>query len=184
MRDERRTHQRRCDELAREVLREAEDIVRREEERAKVKAEEDELLIQQQMTVIRKQLKEEQEMMKRQRTEEKERLDRDRASRALVQAEQLIKSERKRLQTRAELLRQLKEVEITEAKDNVRLLHQCFTRWWEVTIEQRTKMRKAVTVWNWSLMARVWQAWRRYISGRRERRERDQLARQLQRERR
>ena len=159
-------------------------LFKSEEERARAQAKEDELLIQQQMEVIRKQLKQEQAMIKHQRGVERGRELRVKASRALIQAQQLIQSEQKRLQTRAELLRQLEEVEIKEAKEDLRLVHQCFTRWWEVAVEQRAKIRKAGTLWNWRLKIRVWHAWRRFVSLRRERRERDQLARQLQRERR
>ena len=51
-------------------------------------------------------------------------------ARAVMEAERFIESERRRVATRMELVRQLEEVEVKETKENVKLLHQCFQNWW------------------------------------------------------
>ena len=51
-------------------------------------------------------------------------------ARAVVEAERFIESERRRVATRMELVRQLEEAEVKETKENVKLLHQCFQNWW------------------------------------------------------
>lgn len=53
--------------------------------------------------------------------------DRDRA---VMEAERFVESERQRVATRMELVRQLEEAEVKETKENVKLLHQCFQNWW------------------------------------------------------
>ena len=53
--------------------------------------------------------------------------DRDRA---VMEAERFVESERRRVATRMELVRQLEEAEVRETKENVKLLHQCFQNWW------------------------------------------------------
>jgi len=50
-------------------------------------------------------------------------------------------------------------------------------------VESRAKLGKAIAIGDWKLQLRVWQAWRAFVSGRRARKERDRLARELQRER-
>ena len=49
-------------------------------------------------------------------------------------------------------------------------------------VEIRARLGKAAAIGDWKLLLRVWQAWRAFVSGRRVRRERDQVARELQRE--
>ena len=50
--------------------------------------------------------------------------------RAVMEAEKFVESERRRVATRMELVRQLEEAEVKETKENVKLLHQCFQNWW------------------------------------------------------
>ena len=64
----------------------------------------------------------------------------------------------------------------------VQLLHSCFSRWYTLVVEIRARLGKAAAIGDWKLLLRVWQAWRAFVSGRRVRRERDQVARELQRE--
>ena len=106
-----------------------------------------------------------------------------RINNVVAEAERLVGEERKRQGTRTELVRQLEEAETAEVKNNLKLLHSCFSRWCQVVIEGRGKMAKAAAVREWRLCARVWAAWRRWVEGCRRRRERDQAARQLQRQR-
>lgn len=51
-------------------------------------------------------------------------------ARAVMEAERFVESERQRVTTRMELVRQLEEAEVKETKENVKLLHQCFQNWW------------------------------------------------------
>lgn len=51
-------------------------------------------------------------------------------ARAVAEAEKFIESERRRVATRMELVRQLEEAEVKETKKNIKLLHQCFQNWW------------------------------------------------------
>jgi len=65
----------------------------------------------------------------------------------------------------------------------VQLLHWCFSHWYTLVVESRAKLGKATAIGDWKLQLRAWQAWRTFVSGRRARKERDRLARELQRER-
>ena len=64
----------------------------------------------------------------------------------------------------------------------VQFLHSCFSHWYTLVVEIRARLGKAAAIGDWKLLLRVWQAWRAFVSGRRVRRERDQVARELQRE--
>ena len=64
----------------------------------------------------------------------------------------------------------------------VQLLHSCFSRWYTLVVEIQARLGKAAAIGDWKLLLRVWQAWRAFVSGRRVRRERDRVARELQRE--
>ena len=64
----------------------------------------------------------------------------------------------------------------------IQLLHSCFSRWYTLVVEIRARLGKAAAIGDWKLLLRVWQAWRVFVSGRRVRRERDRVARELQRE--
>jgi hypothetical protein len=66
-------------------------------------------------------------------------------ARAIMEAERFIESERRRVATRMELVRQMEEAELKETKENVKLLHQCFQNWW------------GQVSWNWMC---IWSGWR------------------------
>ena len=117
--------------------REARALVLEEERRAKIRASEEERLIQKQMKALRKEVRERERLAKELALEqsliakeEPSTLTGEEGARSVVEAERFIESERRRVSTRMELVRQLEEVEVKETKENVKLLHQCFQNWW------------------------------------------------------
>ena len=64
------------------------------------------------------------------------------------------------------------------------LLHSCFSSWYLAVVERRAKLSKAAAVCNWKLLLRAWRAWRVFVGQRRERREREAITREMQREKR
>ena len=56
--------------------------------------------------------------------------------------------------------------------------------WYDLVAERRSKFRRAEAWWVWHLMERVWGVWRGYVRGRRVRRERERVTREIQREKR
>ena len=171
--------------------REARALVMEEERRAKVRAAEEERMIADQMNTLRKELRE-REMLSRQIALEQSLITED-ATRTgqsegegavMAEAEEFIKSERRRVATRMELTRQLEEAEVKEAKENVKLVHHCFQGWWGEVVRERGRMTKAAAVRDWKLVLRVWLAWVKFVRERREKKEREEVSRWLQREKR
>ncbi len=101
----------------------------------------------------------------------------------IAEAEQLIADERRRQSTRAALLRQLEEAETIESKSNLKLLHICFSHWYQLVVTERGRMAKAAAVREWRLAVRVWGAWRRWVGMCKQKREKEKTARELQRQR-
>ncbi len=101
----------------------------------------------------------------------------------IAEAEQLICEERRRQSTRAALLRQLEEVETTESKNSLKLLHTCFSRWYQQVVTERGRMAKAAAVREWRQLVGVWSAWRKWVSTCRHRREKKKMAGELQQQR-
>lgn len=176
-RDKKRAQNRERMSLANEALQRAEEMVLLEERRSKEKRERDDKLVTEQMKQVRAQLRE------RQQTYKLVAMDIPSTTDAVEQAEEFIKNERKRQNTRGELLRQLEEAEAIEMKNNFKLLHTCFNRWFQVVLERRGKVVKAVAMSEWKLVVRVWSVWRGWVAHCRARREREQTARQMQRQR-
>lgn len=175
--------------LGEQAQREAKVLVMEEERKAKARAAEEEKLIEQQMKALRKEVREREKLCRQVAleqslvAEETTRLSSEDGA-VLMEAQKYIKSERQRVATRMELMRQLEEAEIKETKENVKLQHQCFQSWWGQVMKGRGKLAKAMAVRDWKLVLRVWKAWMRFVQERKERKTRDQLARWLQREKR
>lgn len=119
--------------MSEQAEREALAIVSEEERRAKARAADEERLIEQKMREVRKELREREKLTKQlalEQTlinEEEGRVGPSGDGGTIVrEAEEFILSERQRVATRMELTRQLEEAEVKEAKENVKLLHQCF----------------------------------------------------------
>ncbi len=181
--------------LLREAQREAEEVVRREEKRAREKTAREEKLLNQQIRLVRSQLREKQEAshhlaVERKAAMEKEtkkmklrslKLEAVEEGSVLLKAEEIIESEKKRRRTRSELIRQLEQAKAHEAKEGIKLMHRCFSVWYETVVEQRAKLGKAVAVREWKVMVRVWGGWRRYVMLSRASRERDRATREMQR---
>ena len=64
------------------------------------------------------------------------------------------------------------------------LLHRCFSSWYTAVVEQRAQLGKAAAVCDWKLLLRIWRAWRTFVGQRKARKEREAIARELQREKR
>lgn len=171
--------------------REARALVMEEERRAKARAAEEDRIIDQQMKTLRKELKE-RERLSRQLalehsliTEEAKAMESSRGDGALMaEAENFLKSERQRVATRMELTQQLEEAEVKETKENVKLVHCCFQGWWGEVVRERGRLAKATAVRDWKLALRVWQAWVSFVRERRQKKEREEVSRWLQREKR
>ena len=103
------------------------------------------------------------------------------ASPTVIMAEKIVEDERKRQQTRSELVRQLEEAETRDLKERMRLLRGYFSVWYEEVVAQRAKVRRAVAVREWKEMARAWGAWRRWAVRRKNRREEAAATREMQR---
>lgn len=191
--------------LLRQAQREATVVLQREEREARKKVAVEEKLINQQITLIRGQVREQQrasrhlaveqrkaietELKKKNRTRQRdcELFDHGGLSSILASsptvliAEEIVKEERKRQQARSELVRQLEEAASRELKEEMKLLRCCFSVWYEGVVERRAKVGKAVAVREWRLMARVWGAWRKWLVQRRNRREQDMATKEMQR---
>ena len=186
--------------LLREAQREAEEVVRTEERLARERASREEKLLDQQIKLVRRELREKQETSRRlaaeQRAKEasvkeasKRKKREPRSSNAeaieedsvLLKAEEIVESEKKRQRTRSELLRQLEEAETREARDAVKLTHRCFSAWCEAVMEQRARLRKVVVVREWRTMVGAWGAWRRWVLQSRAKREAERTTREMQR---
>ena len=186
--------------MLKQAQKEAEEVVRREEMLAREKAIMEEKLINQQVMLIRSQLKEQQKASQRIATEQRAAFKRElsysstkhkgrhgrldcaiEANPLILKAEEIIKSEKRRQQTRSELIRQLEEAEVYEAKEDIKLIHRYFSLWYETVAEQRAKVGKAIAVRDWKLMMRMWGVWKRFVIHRRARRERDEATREMQR---
>ena len=176
-RDKKRAKSRERMSLVNEARQKAEEIVLLEERRSREKREREDKLVTEQMKQVRVQLRE------KQRAYKLVAMDIPSTTNAVEQAEEFIKNERKRQHTRGELLRQLEQAEAVEIKNKFKVLHTCFSRWFRVVIEGRGKLVKAVAMSEWKLVVRVWSAWRGWVAHCRARREREQTARQMQRQR-
>ena len=202
LRDEK--HQQRIESelLLKQAQKEAEEVVKREEKLARERAVQEEKLLNQQIMLIRNQMKEQQKARNQLAIQQKTALERELkkkkknymqgskkesgwsvnllgASPIVLQAEELIKSEKKRQQTRSELIKQLEEATAYETMENIKLIHRCFFAWYETVMKQRTKLAKAVVVREWKLVVRVWGAWKRFVAQRRMRREKDMVTREM-----
>ena len=109
-------------------------LVMEEERRAKARAAEEERLIEQQMKALRREVREREKFTRQLALEQsliaEEPSVASEDGAAVLEAEKFIKSERRRVATRMELVRQLEEADVKETKENVKLLHQCFQTWW------------------------------------------------------
>ena len=103
------------------------------------------------------------------------------SSPTVLRAEKIIQEERKRQQTRSELVRQFQEAETRELKEEMKLLRCYFSVWYESVVKRRAKVGKAVAVREWRLMARVWSAWRRWLVATRRKMEEEMATREMQR---
>lgn len=180
--------------LLREAQREAEEVVRREERLARERAAREEKLLNQQIKLVRTELREKQEASRRLAAEQRTAVNKKvkRLKRisgietakedesVLIQAEEIIESEKKRQRTRSELVRQLEQASAQEAKDGIKLLHRCFSAWYEAVVEQRAKLGKVVAVREWRVMVKVWGAWRKCVLHARASRERDRATKEMQ----
>ncbi len=176
-REQRKARQSARESLANEAHQEATEIVKMEETQSLARRKRDEQIISRHMTQFRTELRE------KERHSRFVAVDTSPIFNPVAEAEKLITEERKRQSTRTELLRQLEEIETLEAKNNVKLLHGCFSRWYQMVLVERGKVAKAATVCEWRLCVRVWGAWAGWVRVCRGRRERDQATRELQRHR-
>lgn len=175
-RDKKRTKAQTMMTLANEARLRAEELVLMEEKMFQEKRKREDRLISDHMKQMRAELRERQLVLR----ESPVPVEPCAVSNAVEQAEEFIKSERRRQNTRGELLRQLEEAQSMEVKNNFRLLHSCFSRWFQVFIEGRGKLSKAATISDWKLLARVWRGWACHCRAKREQQE---DARQMQRHR-
>ena len=184
--------------LLRAAQREAEEVVRREEKVARERTAREEQLLNQQIKIVRSELRERQEASRRHAAEERTAIEKEAKRRKrkrnmkpdmavqdsttlLKAAEDIIESEKKRQRTRSELNRQLEEAKVKDAKEGIVLLHRSFSVWYETVVQRRAKLGKAVAVREWRLMVRAWGGWKRFIMHCRARRERDSVTREMQR---
>ncbi len=170
-----------------QAQQEAKEIIKNEERLARDKASIEEKLLNQQIVLIRHQLREQQGENRKRAMEQSKRIvetegrDGFETSPVVIQAEEMIKSEKKRQQTRSELFKQLEEAKTRETKEDLRLIHRCFFVWYDVIVRQRAKLNKAVVVREWKLMVKMWGGWKKFVFQRRVRRERDMATREMQR---
>ena len=176
-REQRKARQSARESLANEAHQEATEIVKMEETQSLARRKRDEQIIAHHMTQIRAELRE------KERRSRLVAVDTIPLINPVAEAEKFIKDERKRQSTRIELLKQLEEIETLEAKNNVKLLHNCFSRWYQMVVVERGKVVKAAAVCEWRLLAKVWGAWLGWVGTCQRRRERDQTTRELQRHR-
>ena len=204
LRDRASQHQVHSELLLQQVQREAAMAVQREEREAQRRAALEEELVNQQVDLLRGQMREQHrasynraiEQSKAIETELKRRAvcheDHHRsdhsglhsvlgASAAVLKAEEVVKEEKKRQRTRVELVQQLEEVEVLELREEMRLLYCCFSLWQRGVVERGAGLKKAVVVREWRLVATMWGGWRRALGRRRDRRERDLATREAQR---
>ena len=195
LRDQRMKRRTESELLLREAQREAEEVVKREEKLARERAAREENLLNQQIKLVRTELRQKQETSRRLAMEQRAKIDKkvrklkrksnteivkDEES-VLLKAEEIIESEKKRQRTRSELIRQLEQAKAHEAAEEIKLLHRCFSGWYEAVVEQRAKLGKVEAVREWRVMVRVWGGWRRYVLHCRASRERDRATREMQR---
>lgn len=199
LRDQRSKQHLESELLLKQAQREAEEVVKKEERLARERAAQEERLFNHQITLVRSQIRERRKFSQQLAMEQREAIERElqqsslewgksrrvdgvlEASPAIVKAEEIIVSERKRRHTRSELIKKLEEAKAHDTKENIKLLHRCFSTWYESIVEQGAKLGKAVVVREWKLMMRVWGGWRRFVSERKARRERDMATREMQR---
>lgn len=173
------THRERMESrlLLKQAQQEAEAEVKREERAARDKASQDEKLINLQVTLIRSQLRERQKASHQLASKQRKAIEREtshhghssgkpgqrkrglvevlEASPAVLKAEEMIASERKRQRTRSELIKQLEASKAHEAKENMKLLHCSFSVWFEVVVVRRARVGKVVAVMEWRLLVRA-----------------------------
>lgn len=197
--------------LLEQAQREAREIVMKEEKEARKKAALEEKLINQQISIIRGQIREQRKstnkLAKVQRmaietelkTKKVKKTEQEGSKKnvsggeqagladvllsspTVVMAEKIVEDERKRQQTRLELVRQLEKAETRDLKERMRLLRGFFSAWYEEVISSWGKVRKAGAVRDWKLLGRAWGAWHRWAVHRRNRREAAAATREMQR---
>lgn len=200
LRDEKQRQRMESKLLLKQAQHEAEEEVKMEEREAKEKAAQEEKLIGLQVTLIRSQLRERQKASRQVALQQRNAIEKEikrssgrrgqgkqalrevlGTSPAIVKAEEIVVSEKRRQRTRSELIKQLEEAKAHETKENIRLLHRSFSVWYETVVVRRAKLGKVVAVREWRVMVRAWGAWRRVVKERRAKRERDMATREMQR---
>ena len=205
LRDERHRKRMETQLLLKQAQREAEEEVRREEREARKKAAQEEKLIDLQVKLMRSQLRERQEETRQLAVQQRSIIDNEvrkslgkrrtqekrngkeglgdvlAASPVVQRAEELLDSERRRQCIRSELLKQLEEAKAQEAKVNIKLLHRSFSAWYEMVVLRHAKLGKVVAMREWRAMMRVWAGWRRFVKGRKAKRESKMVTREMQR---
>ena len=200
LRDEQAKRRKESEQLLRAAQREAQEVVKKEEKMARARAAREEQLLNQQIKIVRSELRERQEISRCLAAEERTAMEKearrakrrrnvksevigveDNSATLLKAAEDIIESEKKRQRTRSELSRQLEEAKAKEAKEGIVLLHRCFSAWYETVVQRRAKLGKAVAVREWRLMVRAWGGWKRFVMHCRARKERDRVTREMQR---
>ena len=210
MRDQRRKQRLESALMLRKAREEAEEEVRREEREARERAAREEKLVDLQVALMRGQLRERQRAIRQ--LAEKQRLAIEReiknkeevggkngkkalnepkaklilleSSPVVLKAEEIVASERRRQQTRSELIQQLEEAGARELKEDIRLLHRSFCAWYECVVSRRARLGKAVAVREWRLLVRAWGGWRKVVVDARARALRDVATREMQRQKR
>ena len=69
-----------------------------------------------------------------------------------------------------------------EAKENMKLVHCYFQGWWGEVVRERGRMTKAAAVRDWKLVLRTWLTWVKFVRESKEKMEREEVSRWLQRE--
>lgn len=196
LRDEKQQQRTESRLLLKQAQREAEEEVKREEREARGKAKQEEKLIDLQVTLIRSQLREQQKASRELALKQRSAIEKEArqssgrrkwglkdvlgTSPVVLKAEKIVMSEKRRQRTRSELMKQLEEARAHETKENIKLLHHCFSAWYETVVVRRAKLGKVVAVREWRAMVRAWGGWRRFVKERKTKRERDMTTREMQ----
>lgn len=150
-----------------------EDIVQRardrviNEERKRIEREKaEEKAILSEMDKIKLQLaeekqKKEEEMKVKERILNEAKLQMQLELRQARQQEILKRKEEKEMKLQIE--RELQKEALNELQLTMKILHKYFSAWYDLVLQQRLKLGKALAVADWKCKMRAWNAWRSYV---------------------